>query len=315
MKKRFLAILLTCTMIFGAGAFVPLNQTNESFSLTASAEEGTYGNLVYYNNGEYIEITGCDDKSVEIVDIPAEIDGLPVKGIFVGAFSQFPNLTTVRIPDSVTEIWEQAFYYCEKLNSVNIPDSVTSIGNGAFLGCKGLTDIVIGNGVTSIGDFAFQRCTNLESVTRGNSVTYIGLKAFAECRSLTSFVIPDGITHLDAVFPECTRLKTVTIPESVVFITRGAFYDCRKLTDVYYRGTEEQWDTIRIDDDEKNRNAPLLDANIHFDAPLEISVVNLVALNQCLKSSKNISLKYDMNGDNVVNVIDLALLKRALLNQ
>ncbi|MBQ2400067.1 MAG: leucine-rich repeat domain-containing protein, partial [Muribaculaceae bacterium] len=51
------------------------------------------------------------------------------------------------IPQGVTKIEDEAFYYCENLTSIVIPDSVTTIGDKAFWGCKNLTSIEIGNSV------------------------------------------------------------------------------------------------------------------------------------------------------------------------
>lgn len=50
---------------------------------------------------------------------------------------------SLTIPDSVTNIFTEAFCFCIDLTSVTIPDSVTSIGGSAFLGCSKLTSVTI----------------------------------------------------------------------------------------------------------------------------------------------------------------------------
>ena len=54
--------------------------------------------------------------------------------------------TEITILDSVTSIWELAFWRCSGLTSIVIPDSVTSIGEWAFFGCSGLKEIRIPKG-------------------------------------------------------------------------------------------------------------------------------------------------------------------------
>ncbi|MDE7228277.1 MAG: leucine-rich repeat domain-containing protein, partial [Treponemataceae bacterium] len=73
-------------------------------------------------------------------------------------------LTSVTIPDSVTNIGGSAFCGCTGLTSVTIPDGVTSIGNYAFRKCTGLTDMTIPGSVTSIGNYAFNGCDKLDTV-------------------------------------------------------------------------------------------------------------------------------------------------------
>lgn len=148
--------------------------------------EGTEG-LEYYPlpDGTYA-VGGWTAKYMTEIVIPATHKGKAVTVIQESAFANFPNLTSITIPDSVTSISRLAFWSCSKLTSVTIPDSVTSIGKGAFSGCTGLTSITISNGVASIGGMAFSGCTGLTSVTIGNSVTGIGSSAFSDCTDLTS---------------------------------------------------------------------------------------------------------------------------------
>ena len=66
-------------------------------------------------------------------------------------------LTSVTIPDSVTNIGDWAFMECEALTSVTIPDSVTSIGDRAFEGCLRLRMVVLPKGV-KLGKQVFKKC-------------------------------------------------------------------------------------------------------------------------------------------------------------
>ena len=90
------------------------------------------------------------------IGIPSTINGLPVVGIADGAFDYNGSLTSVTIPNSVTNIGVYAFFYCDNLTSVTIGNGVTSIGYAAFEGCYNLTNVMIGKSVTSIGDWAFE---------------------------------------------------------------------------------------------------------------------------------------------------------------
>ncbi len=80
--------------------------------------------------------------------------------------------------------------------NTKIPDSVTQIGEQAFVGCSDLSNITIPNGVTNIAAWAFGDCSSLTSVTIPDSVTSIGSSAFLGCSSLTSVTIPDSVTSI-----------------------------------------------------------------------------------------------------------------------
>jgi hypothetical protein len=69
------------------------------------------------------------------------------------------------IPNSVSKIGEEAFYYCTALNSINIPNSVEVIGRSAFYACTNLNAISLPRSLTIIEDYAFKYCSSLISVT------------------------------------------------------------------------------------------------------------------------------------------------------
>ena len=68
------------------------------------------------------------------------------------------------IPDDVTRIGDDAFYFCSALSGeLVIPEQITSIGEYAFEGCTGLTgSLVIPNTVLEIGESAFANCTGFD---------------------------------------------------------------------------------------------------------------------------------------------------------
>ena len=254
MKKLF-AFLCSLTLLCTS---VPVLPVTETAVITANAdEEGTYENLKYMKYADYVTISGVTDKeTIKEVNIPAEIDGLPVTRIVEGAFYYCKNLTSVTIPESVTIIWGGAFSHCSSLTSVTIPESVTSIGPHAFFGCSSLTSVIIPDSVTSIGEFAFSDCSSLTSVTIPESMPSIGDGAFANTPWLEAkqaenplvvinhilidgttcegdVTIPEGVTSIwDYAFSGCSSLTSVTIPDSVTSIGYGAFKSCSSLTSV-----------------------------------------------------------------------------------
>lgn len=66
------------------------------------------------------------------------------------------------IPDSITSIGDEAFFYCAGLTSITIPDSVKRIGERAFLNCNDLKNITISNDVIYIESDAFDCPARLE---------------------------------------------------------------------------------------------------------------------------------------------------------
>ena len=178
------------------------------------------------------------------------------------AFSGCTSLTSINIPDSVTNIGGGAFIGCSNLTSINIPDSITSIGNGTFDGCSSLTGINIPNSVTSIGDNAFGGCSSLTSINIPDGVTSIGDHAFSCCSSLTSINIPDGVTSIgEHAFYRCSSLTSINIPDGVTGIGECAFSSCNNLSDVFYSNSDTEWSNISI----CYGNDNLASANIHYN--------------------------------------------------
>ena len=147
------------------------------------------------------------------------------------AFSGCRSLTSLVIPDSVTNIGDYAFEGCGSLSSLVLPDGVINIGGNAFADCKSLRSVVIPNSVTSIGGGAFGGCKSLHSVVIPDSVTSIGDYAFSGCSALSSVVIPDSVSCIgNRAFSGCTSLSSLVIPDGVTSVGKYAFYDCSSLS-------------------------------------------------------------------------------------
>ncbi|MCM1132383.1 MAG: leucine-rich repeat domain-containing protein [Ruminococcus flavefaciens] len=169
------------------------------------------------------------------------------------------------IENGITSIGSETFGDCEKIMSITIPNNVTSIGEKAFRLCRSLTSLTIPNSVTSIGSEAFYKCDNLKSIKLPNSITKIYWGTFSGCENLESIIIPDSVTIIEIdAFYLCYNLKAITLPHSITKIGDKAFWSCH-LEDVYYTGTEEQWNAISIiSPDYGNYN--LTNATIHYNS-------------------------------------------------
>ena len=148
-------------------------------------------------------------------------------------FNGCDNLTTVKLPESLTTIADGSFANCSALNHVTIPDNVTKIGTSAFCVCNALSDITLGRGLTTIGDFAFKNCDSLETIQLPSNLEKIGDDAFCECDILKSITLQDSVTDIgEGAFSSCPELESITIPENVTTIKSGTFDYCYRLKSI-----------------------------------------------------------------------------------
>ena len=137
------------------------------------------------------------------------------------------------IPDTVKEIYSNAFENCIRITDINFGEGIEKIGSSAFSGCYALTEIIIPDSVTEIGDYAFANCESATNISIPNTISVLPKFVFEDCKSLTSIEIPDSITKIDtAAFLGCENLQSIEIPDSVTEIKNLVFQHCSSLTDI-----------------------------------------------------------------------------------
>ena len=196
------------------------------------------------------------------------------------------SMSVDELLSKVTKIADWTFDCMTMPKTVVIPKNIREIGYGCFSYCKGVEKVMFESGcnVEKIDCWAFEACEDLKVVDLGNclqlkeicadafihctSLTDVVLppnleriEGFGDCFSLTKFVVPSNVKVIGGgAFLNCESMTSVTIPASVKVIGCSAFDGRTNLKDVYYDGTKEQWEKIKIYDG----NGSLLSAELHF---------------------------------------------------
>lgn len=227
--------------------------------------------IVDENNPEYCSVDGVlfNKEKTVIIQYPigkkdAEYS-IPrgVTSIGNGTFYGSKSLSAITIPHGVTNIEGNAFGACINISEIEIPESVTSIGRSAFCDCIGLTAITISDNVRTIGYRAFYNTYYYNAGSKTENPLYLGNHIIHANDSLSGdYTIREGTkTIAEYAFIWCDKLTSITVPESVTNINIKAFYGCTKLKYTFYKGSESDWNSIKIDEE----NECLTLTKVHYD--------------------------------------------------
>ncbi len=268
----------------------------DSFDLTENvhicSSDGRYyvGGFVFSRFGDKEKSFLNQYRNMEAVIVPTSCVGIfehPFRGLkqarsvivpdsvvsFPGAcFSDMPNLTEIRLPDTLGGcIGKNFFKGCRSLKTFQIGScEENTVPHGftpdpaAFEGCKALENITLPDGLTVISAGLFKNCSSLKEIRIPKSVERIETEAFSGCGSLTATALPEALKYLgysafrdcvslqtvrgledarldklmNETFRGCVSLREIRLPRDLKTVSSYCFYDCRSLTEIDLAGTE-----------------------------------------------------------------------------
>lgn len=233
------AAFMVCLAAAAACMAVPCGSLGgEEVFITACAEEEESDYIIEDiggGNGRIIMYTGLEDKAGEGVSltIPDTIDGLRITGPGDGAFMELP-LTSVVIPEGVTEIGRSCFFRCSALAEISIPSSVKKIGGNAFSSTEWLEEQSGEDGLVIVNGILVEAMYTEGPVSVPVGVTEICENAFS-LSNATDVALPEGLRCIrKGAFCDCRMLQSVGLPKSIVLIEEDAFLDCPQLDSVTF---------------------------------------------------------------------------------
>lgn len=116
----------------------------------------------------------------ENVVIPAVYLGRPVTILYDKLFKGHKEITSITIPDSVTDIGGFVFDGCEGLHSIALPQALTSLWSYAFTRSS-FEELTIPAGVETAPPFLFKDCRQLRKVTFLGDVKKVHNYSFCGC--------------------------------------------------------------------------------------------------------------------------------------
>ncbi len=170
------------------------------------------------------------------VIIPEKISGFPVVNLTPGAFDE-TEILGIHLPNSMTEINEEALSYYGTLLEVILGENTKTIGYNAFGGCSALRNVKLNANLETIGEMAFNLCSSLEKIEFNKSLKAINTGAFV-MSGLKELNIPSNVEMIgEKPFGTCKNLEKVFIAEGVKKIEEEAFQHCVSLKEVHIPGS------------------------------------------------------------------------------
>jgi len=152
---------------------------------------------------------------------------------------------TFRIPDSVTEIGDYAFYNNRNLESIDL-NKVTKIGSYAFSGCRKIEYVMLPETLSYLGDHAFYNCSLLSFISWGEVSQIKSIPAYAFAKTaLESAKLPNGAEEVcDYAFAYCNNLNAVTLSRTVKKWSSSALFGCYNINIIEVEDENQNYSSL-----------------------------------------------------------------------
>ena len=279
--KRTVATILAAVLVTGVVSGLSVAETPEVNNALTDDDTFVVGDYEYRNtedgNLELIRYNGSEENVV----IPQTVMGKSVtaiSGVWDYPMSMLPNpvfdnnqsIKSVTIPEGITGISIYAFRGCSNLEAVKLPNSLKYVGYGAFQDCNSLksldipekTELLESTGIQfGCITSSFSGCTSLQSINVGQgsefyksidgvlfSADETRLLFYPHGKTEESYIIPDSVTNIWYAFEDNTHLSTLYLHKNIKsFYFSPDPYFPTKLKDIYFEGTEQEWEKIEGD--------------------------------------------------------------------
>lgn len=235
-----------CIVIEGAKACTATSLTivdNSGKDYDYFSVSGLYkldANKIYLPEGIKIKALEFNNFSFTSFDFLSRFESTGFDSLSVGACHSLKN---VNVPRYLKHV---GICECNNLEKVEF-SSDSSVKDLYVCECPKLNKLLIPENVTSLDYVQVTGAKNLKYFKMPSSIKRITEIQFANT-GLRNIVLPSSVTAIDfEAFYNCTYLGKIVIPASVKIIDPYAFKACKNVKTVYYAGTEEQWNKIKID--------------------------------------------------------------------
>lgn len=201
------------------------SSTERTFTIPDTYNDKPITELMAFciSNSEYLEVLNIG-KNIEKID-PWALTNCPVlKAINVSEDNEYftsvdgilysKDMTKlIAYPNGKTALTTDKDGKVTGGGTIKLPDTVKVIGENAFYMCSNLYSIEFNEGLEKVENKAFLKCTNLSALEFPETLTEIGVDSFSYCDSLTHLEIPSSVKSIGdyAFFSTASSIDKIVV--------------------------------------------------------------------------------------------------------